>query len=51
LILSGMMYLVSWGEEEKVKKAKMWIVWSLVWVFLSVSAWGIINMLNNIKIW
>ena len=50
LILSGIMYLISWGEEEKVKKAKTWITWSLVWVILSVSAWGIINMLNNIVI-
>lgn len=50
LIISGIMYLVSWWAEEKVKKAKTWITWSLIWVLLSVSAWGIINMLNNIKI-
>ena len=50
LILSGIMYLISGWEEEKVKKAKSWIIWSLVWVILSVSAWGIINMLNNITI-
>ena len=51
LILSGMMYLLSGWEEEKTKKAKTWIIWSLVWVFLSVSAWGIINLLNKITIW
>jgi hypothetical protein len=50
LIISGIMYLVSWWAEEKVKKAKTWIMWSLIWVLLSISAWGIINMLNNIKI-
>lgn len=50
LILSGIMYLISWGDEEKTKTAKSWIIWSLVWVFLSVSAWGIINLLNNLKI-
>jgi hypothetical protein len=50
LILSGLMYLISWWEEEKVKKAKSWIIWSLVWVILSVSAWWIINVLNNIVI-
>lgn len=48
LILSGFLYLISWWEEEKVKKAKNWIIWSLVWVFLSISAWWIINILNNI---
>ena len=49
LMISGMMYLVSGGEEEKVKKAKTWIIWSLIWVFLSVAAWYIINIINNIS--
>ena len=51
LIISWMMYLVSWGEEEKTKKAKTWIIWSLVWVVLSISAWWIINILNQIIIY
>ena len=51
IMISGVMYLVSWGEEEKVKRAKTWIIWSLVWVFLSVSAWAIINIVNVFKIW
>jgi hypothetical protein len=42
------MYLLSWGEEDKTKKAKSWIIWSLVWVLTSISAWWIINMLNNL---
>jgi len=50
LIISGVMYLISWWEEEKTKKAKTWIIWSLVGVILSISAWGIINMLNNLVI-
>ena len=50
LMISGIMYLVSGSEEEKVNKAKKWIIWSLVWVFLSISAWSIISILNNINI-
>ncbi len=50
LIFSWVMYLLSSWEEEKANKAKKWIIWSLVWVFLSISAWWIINFLNNIKI-
>lgn len=50
LMISGIMYLVSGWEEEKVKKAKMWIMWSLIWVLLSISAWTIINLINNITI-
>ena len=51
LIISGIMYLVSWWDEEKASKAKRWIIWSLVWVVISISAWWIINMLNKFTIW
>lgn len=50
LIASGFMYITSWGEEEKLKKAKKWVIWSLVWVFLSITAWSIVNLINNFKI-
>lgn len=50
LMISWIMYLLSSWDEEKVKKAKSWIIWSLVWVFLSVSAWFIIGFINNISI-
>jgi len=50
LMLAWIFYIISWWEEEKVKKAKKWITWSLVWVLLSVSAWWIINLINNLYI-
>ncbi len=50
MMLSGFMYLLSGGDEEKVKKAKMWITWSLIGVLLSVSSWYIINIINNFRI-
>jgi len=50
IMISGIMYMVSGWEEEKVKKAKSWIIWTLVWVFLSVSALWIIYLLNSLSI-
>jgi len=50
LIFSWILYLLSSWEEEKANKAKKWIIWSLVWVLLSISSWWIINFLNNVKI-
>lgn len=50
LIISWILYIISWWDDEKVKKAKSWITWSLVWVLLSISAWWIVNMLNKIII-
>ncbi len=51
LMISWIMYLISGWEEEKVKKAKNWIIWSLVWVLISISAIWIIEIINNITIW
>lgn len=50
LMWGGVLYMLSWGKEDKMKKAKAWIIWSLVWVFFSVSAWFIINVINAFKI-
>jgi len=50
LMISGIMYMISQWEEEKEKKARSRIIWSLVWVVISISAWWIINMLNTFSI-
>jgi len=50
VMLWGIMYLVSAGDEEKTKRAKSVITWALVGVFLSVAAWSIIGILNNFRI-
>ena len=49
LMFSWIMYLVSWWEEEKTKRAKNWIMWSLIGVFLSISAYGIVKIINNLS--
>jgi len=50
LMISWIMYLISGWEEEKVKKAKNWIIWSLVWVLISISAYGLVGIVNNLTI-
>lgn len=50
LMISGIMFLLASGEEEKITKARKWIIWSLWGVLLSVSAWSIINLLNSFSI-
>lgn len=50
LIISWIMYILSGWDEDKTKTAKNWIIWSLVWVFLSISAWSIISIINNFSI-
>ena len=50
LMLSWIMYLISGWEEEKVKKAKNWIIWSLIWVLLSISAMWIIELINKLHL-
>ena len=50
IMLGWIMYLVSSWDEEKTKRAKNVIIWALVWVFLSITAWSIIAILNNFSI-
>ncbi|MDD4151013.1 MAG: hypothetical protein PHR68_00130 [Candidatus Gracilibacteria bacterium] len=50
IIISGIMYMLSFGREDKAKKAKSWIIYSLVGVLISVSAYAIINLINSIKL-
>ena len=50
LMVSGVMYMFSSWEEDKTKKAKSWILWSLVGVILSTGAWYIVNLINNLNI-
>lgn len=50
VMISWFMYMLSFWDEEKTKKAKSWIIWSLAWVAISISAWWIINIINNIAI-
>jgi len=50
LMISGIMYLVSMWEEEKVKKAKNWVIWSLVWVIISVVAFAIVSFITQFNI-
>ena len=50
LMYWGILYLFSSGEEEKTKKAKNVIIWALVWVLVSASAFLLINILNNFRL-
>ena len=50
LMLWWVMYILSGWEDEKIKKAKAWIIWSMVWVFMSVSAWWIISFIAKLHI-
>jgi len=50
LILSWFILMISWWEEEKVKKAKNWTIWSLIWVILSISSYIIVEFISKLTI-
>lgn len=50
LMISWIMYMFSDGEEEKTKKAKSWILWSLTAVVLSISSYYIVTTIVWINI-
>jgi len=50
LMISWVMYMFSDWEEEKTKKAKSWILWSLTAVILSISSYYIVTTIAWIEI-
>ena len=46
----GIIYITSYGDEKKLGQAKRIILFSLLAVVLSVSAYAIIDLINSIKI-
>jgi len=50
LMISWVMYMFSDWEEEKTKKAKTWILWSLVAVILSISSYYIVTTIAWIQV-
>ena len=50
LIIWWLMYITSLWDDAKAKKAKNIIIYSIAWVIVSMAAFAIIEMVNNINI-
>ena len=50
LMISWIMYMFSDWEEEKTKKAKSWILWSLTAVVLSISSYYIVTTIAWLQV-
>lgn len=40
-------YITAAGDEEKLGKAKTYIIWGLIGLFVMVSVWGLVQVLTN----
>lgn len=50
VIWSGMQFLTSMGDEDKVKKAKQTLIYALVGVIAALMGWAIIDLVNSISL-
>ena len=50
IIISWLMLIFSWWNEEKMVQARKYIFWSMTWTMLSSCAFLIISVLNKITI-
>ena len=50
LVWAGITYLTSFGEEEKVKKAKRTILWTILGLFTGLGGWAVIDLVNSVKL-
>ena len=49
IIYAAFMYLTAGGDEEKAKKAKMTIVWTLVGLVILIFSWSIVSILLGLN--
>ncbi|MBP8016490.1 hypothetical protein KAZ01_00635 [Candidatus Gracilibacteria bacterium] len=47
LTIGGLMYITSYGAEAQTKKAKDIIIYSIIGVILSISAYTLVSIINN----
>ncbi len=49
IIMSGIYFVSSAWNEDKAKRAKKLVTWSIIWVLISTSAWSMVSILNKFK--
>ena len=47
IIFGVFKYILNAGDEEEVKKARWYILWGVVGVFVMISIWGLVNILYD----
>jgi hypothetical protein len=50
LVWAGVLYLTSYGDEEKVKKAKKAIIWTVLGLVTGLGGWAIVDLINNLTL-
>lgn len=51
LIIGWLMYITSLWDDAKAKKAKNIIIYSIAWIIVAMSAFAVIEVVNNLNIW
>ena len=44
-------YIISLGDDNKIKTAKNIITYSIIWVVASMLAFAVIELVNNVSLW
>ena len=47
IVIAGIMYITSGGDESRVDTAKKWIIYAIVGLVVSLLAWVIVNTVIN----
>ena len=48
LIIAGMMYILSGGDEGRVSTAKTWIIYAIIGLIVALLGWVIVNLVTNL---
>ncbi len=51
LVVSWLLFVLAWWDEKQAEKWKMWIKYSLIWLFLVLASYFIIRLVQFIARW
>ncbi len=50
ILIAGIMYITSGGDEGKVETAKKWIIYAIIGLIIALLGWVIVNIVSNVVI-
>ncbi len=50
-IVAWFMIMTAWGDEDKVKKGKTWMINAIIWIIIIFLAWSVTKWIFDVVMW
>ena len=50
-IIAWFMIMTAWGDEDKVKKGKTWMINAIIWIVVIFLSWSVVKWVFDVVMW